>query len=148
LSFLSARTAWMRPIMAWSRTRLYKEHQGIHGLVLGGSSDVSMHRQVGQEGLARGFGGEEICARPQAVDTDESYDPLPSGALRVPGVMVHTEQLSPVVAQVGWWLSRRGRQLILPWWRPQIADHTHRAHLPDKPAHIALSGHHGKLING
>jgi hypothetical protein len=26
-----------------------EEHQGSHGLVLGGSSDVSMHRQVGQE---------------------------------------------------------------------------------------------------
>jgi hypothetical protein len=59
---------------------LVEEHQGIHGLVLGGGRDVSMHRQVGQEGLDLGFGEEKVFARPHAVETDESYDPLRRGS--------------------------------------------------------------------
>jgi len=41
---------------------LGEEHQGMHGVVLGGGSDVSMHRQVGQECFDFRFGGEEIIA--------------------------------------------------------------------------------------
>ena len=63
-------------------------HQGMHGLVLGGSRDVCMHHQVGQERLDRGFGGEEGLARPPAVETGESDDPLHRGTLLVhPGVV-------------------------------------------------------------
>ena len=38
-----------------------------HGLVLGGGRDVSMHRQVSQERLDRGFGGEKVFARTYTV---------------------------------------------------------------------------------
>ena len=91
---------------------LVEEHQGIHGLVLGGGRDVSMHHQVGQEGLDRGFGRDEVFARAHAVETDESYDPLPSGSLSVHGVVVQTEPLSHVSEECGWWISRRGRPII------------------------------------
>ena len=64
-------------------THLPKAHQGIHGLVLGGGRDVSMHCQVGQEQLDRGFGGEEVLARPHAGETD---DPLHIRALGMEGV--------------------------------------------------------------
>jgi hypothetical protein len=71
---------------------LVEEHQGIYGLVLGGGSDVSIEREVGQERLGLGFGGEEVCARPHAVETDESYDPLHIGSLGVNGEVVQTER--------------------------------------------------------
>jgi hypothetical protein len=76
-------------------------HQGIHGLVLGGGRDVSMHHQVGQQGLDRGFGGEEVFARAHAVETDESYDPLHRGSLSVHGVVVETEYLSHFIEEFG-----------------------------------------------
>lgn len=71
---------------------LVEEQQSIHGLVLGGGTDVSIDRQVGQERLGLGFGGEEVCARPHAVETDESSDPLHIGSLGVNGVVVQTER--------------------------------------------------------
>jgi hypothetical protein len=67
---------------------LVEEGQGIHRLVLDGGRDVSMHRQVGEERLYRGFGGEEVFARPHAVEMHESYDPLYTGSLGVHGVVV------------------------------------------------------------
>jgi hypothetical protein len=76
-------------------------HQGMHGLVLGGGSDVSLHGQVGQARLDRGFGGEEVFARPQAVATDASDDPRHSGALGVHGVVVQTEPLSHCIEAFG-----------------------------------------------
>ena len=91
---------------------LVEAHQGMHGLVLGGGSDVSMHRQVSQERLDLGFGGEEVFARPHAVETDESYDPLHRGSLSVNGVVVQTEHLSHFIEEFGWWISRRGRHII------------------------------------
>ena len=63
--------------------------------------DVSMHRQVDQERLDRGFGGKEVFARLHAVDTDESDDPLHRGSLRVHGVVVQTEHLSHVIEACG-----------------------------------------------
>jgi hypothetical protein len=60
-----------------------------------------MHRQVGQEGLDLGFGGEKVFARPHAVETDESYDPLHRGSLCMPGVVVQTEHLSHVIEEFG-----------------------------------------------
>ena len=79
-----------------------EEHQGMHDLVLGGGSDVSMHRQVGQEQRDRGFGGDEVYAGPHAVETDASYDPLPRGALGVHGVVVETEPLRTASRSVGY----------------------------------------------
>jgi hypothetical protein len=58
-----------------------EEHQSIHGLVLGGGSDVALHRQVGQERPDLGFGGEEVGAGPHTVETGEPSDPLHIGAL-------------------------------------------------------------------
>jgi hypothetical protein len=89
-----------------------EEHQGIHGLVLSGGHDVSMHCQVGQERLDPGFSGEEVFARPQAVETDASHDPLHRGSLRVHGVVVQTEHLSHVIEEFGVWISRRGGHII------------------------------------
>ena len=57
------------------------------------AATLSMHGQVGQERFDLGFGGEEVFARPHAVETDESYDPLHIGALGVNGVVVQTEHL-------------------------------------------------------
>ena len=51
-----------------------------------------LHRQIGQERLGLGFGGEEVCARPDAVERDESDDPLHIGSLGVNGVVVQTER--------------------------------------------------------
>ena len=73
----------------------------MHSLVLGGGRDVSMHRQVGQERLDRGFGGEEVLARPQAVEPDESHDPFHRGSLSVHGVVLQTECLSHIIKEFG-----------------------------------------------
>ena len=79
---------------------LVEEHQGIHGLVLGGGSDVSIDRQGRSERLDLGFDGEEVCARPHAVETNESYDPL--------RIVVQTEHLS--YDHRGVWVARSSRQ--------------------------------------
>jgi hypothetical protein len=81
---------------------LVEEHYGIHRLVLSGGDDMSMYRQVGQEWLDFGFGGEEVLARPHAVETDEPDDPLRIGALGVNGVVVQTEHLSHFIEEL--WL--------------------------------------------
>ena len=78
---------------------LVEEHQGIHRHVLGGGSDVAMHRQVGEKCLDLGFGGEEVFAGPHAVETDEAYDPLHIGALGVYGVVMETEHLADVIEE-------------------------------------------------
>jgi hypothetical protein len=127
---------------------LVEEHQGIHGLVLGGGSDVSIHRQVGQERLDLGFGGEEVFAGPHAVETDESYDPLHIGSLGVNGVVVETEHLADVIEEFWLLTSRRVRHRRPPSWCPEIVDNGHWAKLPENPTNIALSGQNGKLING
>ena len=127
---------------------LVEEHQGIHGLVLGGGSDVSIHRQVGQERLDLGFGGDEVFAGPHAVETDESYDPLHRGALGVNGVVMETEHVSDVIEEFWLLTARRVRHIRASSWRLEIADNRHRAKLPENPANIALSGQNGKLING
>jgi hypothetical protein len=57
---------------------LGEEHQGMHRLVLDRGSDVAVHGQVRQEGFDLRFGGAEVLARPQAVETDEPDDPLHS----------------------------------------------------------------------
>ena len=101
---------------------LVEEHQGIHGLVLGGGSDVSIHRQVGQERLDFGFGGEEVCAGPHTVETGKPYDPLHIGALGVYGVVVKTEHLADFIEEFWWLTSRRVRHIRSPPWRPQSAD--------------------------
>ena len=54
-----------------------------------------------------GFGGEEVLARPHAVETDESYDPLHIGSLGVNGVVVQTEHLSHFIEEFGLLISRR-----------------------------------------
>ena len=83
--------------MSFVSTCVYKAHQGRHGRVLGGGSDVSLHRQVGQERLDLGCGGEEALARPQAVETDASDDPRHRGSPGVHGVVLQTEHLSHVI---------------------------------------------------
>jgi hypothetical protein len=81
---------------------LGEEHQGMHGLVLGGGSDVSMHRQVCQERFDLRFGGEEVLARPHAMETDESYDdPFYIGSLGVHGVVVQTEHCADFIDECG-----------------------------------------------
>jgi len=95
-----------------------------------------------------GFGGEEVFARPHAVETDESYDPLHIGSLGVNGVVVQTEHLSHFIEEFGLLISRRGGHTIPPRWWLEIADNRHRAKLPENPTNIVLSGQNGKLING
>jgi hypothetical protein len=109
------------------------EHQGIHGLVLGGGSDVSIHRQVGQKRLDLGFGREEVFARPHTVETGESYDPLHRGSLSMNGVVVQTEHLSHFIKEFGLLTSCRVRHTRFPSWRPEIADNRPRAKLPENP---------------
>ena len=106
--------------------------------------DVSIDRQVGQERLDLGFGGEEVLARPHAVETDESYDPLDIGSLSVDGVVMQTEHLSHFIEEFGLLIARRGRHTIPLWWWLEIADNRHRAKLPENPTNIALSGNNGK----
>ena len=67
---------------------LIEEHQGIHRLILRGCSDISMHSQIGEEGLDLRFAGEKINARPHAVETDEPDDPIHIRSLGVIGVVV------------------------------------------------------------
>ena len=122
---------------------LVEEHQGMHDVVLGGGSDVSMHRQVGQERRDRGFGGDEVCAGPHAVETDASYDPLPRGALGVHGVVVETEHLTDFTEECWWLTSRRVRPIRAPSWCPQLADNSHGAKLPENHINIELSGQKG-----
>ena len=72
----------------------------MHGLVLGGGSDISIDRQTGQERLDVGFGGEEVGVGPPPVETDEPYDPLYRGALSMYGVVVGGESLLSCSCQV------------------------------------------------
>jgi hypothetical protein len=58
---------------------------------------------------------------PPAVETD---GPLHRGALRGHGVMVATEHPSHVIAEVGVWISGRGKHIIPPWWGSEIADNS------------------------
>jgi hypothetical protein len=88
---------------------LVEEHQGIHRPVLGRGSDVSVHGQVRQERFDLRFGGEEVLARPHAMETDEPYDPIHIGALGVHGVVVETEHLADFIEEFGWLTSRRVR---------------------------------------
>jgi len=127
---------------------LVEEHQGIHGLVLGGGRDLAMHRQVRQERFDLGFGGEEVLTRPHAVEPDEPDDPCHIGSLGMNGVVVPTEHLSHVIEEFGLLTSRRGRHRIPPRWCPESADNRHRAKLPENRPNIALSGQNGKIING
>jgi hypothetical protein len=83
-----------------------------------------------------------------AVDTDESYDPLHRGSLRVHGVVVQTEHLSHVIEASGLLTSCYVRHTRFPSWRPKSADHKHRAKLPENQFNIALSEQNGQLING
>jgi len=65
--------------------------KGMHGLVLGGSRDVSVHGQVGQARLDCGCGGEEVCARAPAVEPDEADDPFHRGEVPV-GSLLQTRR--------------------------------------------------------
>jgi hypothetical protein len=125
-----------------------EEHQGRHRLVLGRGSHVSMHGKVCQERFDRRFGGEEVLARPHAMETDEPDDPLYRGALDVHGAVVQTEHLSHVIEEVGLLTCRRVRPIRSPSWCPKITDNGHRAKLPENPTNIVLSGQNGQLING
>jgi hypothetical protein len=40
-----------------------EKHQGIHRQLLGSGSDVSMHRQIGEEGFNVGSAGERLLLR-------------------------------------------------------------------------------------
>jgi hypothetical protein len=77
-------------------------------LVLGGGSDVFVHRQVRQERVDLGGGREEVCARPHAVEAD---DPLHIRALGVPGVVVEPEHLADVIEELGLLTSRCVRHI-------------------------------------
>jgi len=93
---------------------LVEEHQGIHRLVLGRGSDVSVHGQVSQERLDLRFGGEEVLARAHAVEADEPYDPLHRGALGVHGVVVETEHRSDLIEEFWVLTARRVRHTRSP----------------------------------
>jgi hypothetical protein len=93
---------------------LVKEHQSIHGLVLGGGSDVSMHGQVCQERFDPRFGREEMVARPHAVEMDEADDPFHIGALGVNGVVVETQHPSDFIEEFGWLTSFRVKHITAP----------------------------------
>jgi hypothetical protein len=84
LSFLSAHgiDAVRQRLLEDARV---EEHQGIHRQVLGSCSDVSMHRQIGEEGFNLGFGEEKVVMRLYAMETDEPFDPIHIGALGVHG---------------------------------------------------------------
>ena len=99
VGFRACMASMGRPSEYLSTSR--ERHSRVLRAWLGGSSDVSMHRQVGQKRLDPGFGGEEVFARPRAVETDESYDPLHTGALDVNGVVVQT---APVTLHRGVWV--------------------------------------------
>jgi hypothetical protein len=120
----------------------------MHGLVLGGGSDVFMQGQVGQERFDHRFVGEEVLARPPAVETDESCNPRPRGALGVHGGVVQTEHFSDFIEEFWWLTSGHVRHTRFPSWRPEIADNRHRAKLPENPTIITLSGQKCQLING
>ena len=60
----------------------------MHGLILGGSSDVSIDRQMGQERFDLRLGGEEVLTGAHGVETDEADDPCQIGALGVDGVVM------------------------------------------------------------
>ena len=55
---------------------LIEEHQGIHGLVLGGWSDISVHSDVGKECLYFRLRWEEVAAGPHTVETDIAHEPV------------------------------------------------------------------------
>jgi len=81
---------------------LVREDQGIHGLVLGGRSDVCVYVEVGQERFDLGFGGEEVLTGPHAVETNKPHDPVHVGPFGVNGVVVQTEYLSDLIEE--FWL--------------------------------------------
>jgi len=115
----------------------------MHGLALGGGSDVALHSQVGQERFDLRFGGAKVLARPHAVETDESYDPLRIGSLGVNGVVVQTKHLSDVIEEFWWLTLRRVRHIRSPSWRPAIVDNGQWAKMPENPANMALLGQNG-----
>jgi len=134
----------------------------LHGADVGAALE-----QVSSEGMAKGVGADglrqtgtadsyldslvddaEVNARPPAVEPDESDDPLRRGVLGVHGVVMQTEHLSPLIAECGWWISRRGRHIILSQWYSEIADNRHRAKLLEKQSNMALLEHNSQLING
>jgi hypothetical protein len=57
-----------------------------------------VHGQVRQEGFDLWCGGEEVFARPHAVETDEPDDPLHRGALGMNGGVVETEHRADFIA--------------------------------------------------
>jgi hypothetical protein len=73
---------------------LVAEHQGIHGLVLGGGSDIAVRGQVCEERLDFRFRREESVAGPHAVKTDLAHDPLQVGSLGMNRVVVRAEHLT------------------------------------------------------
>ena len=119
---------------------LREAHQGRHGLVLGGGSDVAMHRQVGQERRDLAFSRKEVCTGPHAVETPEPDDPLHRGALGVDGGVMETEHRADCIEKFWLLTSRRVRHRRSPSWRPTIVDNRYWAKLPENPANIALSG--------
>jgi hypothetical protein len=70
----------------------------------------------GTRGYGEVPGGEEVVARPPAVAMDESDDSLYREALGGHGGVVQTEHRSHVSEACGWWVSRRVRPKIPPWW--------------------------------
>jgi hypothetical protein len=58
----------------------------------------------------------------------------------VNGVVVQTAHLSHFIEEFGWWISRRGRPIVLSWWCAKITDNTHRAKLPEKQSNINYQG--------
>jgi len=121
-------------LQSMAQDALVEEDQGIHGLVLGGGRDVAMHRQVGEERFDLGFGGEEVLARPHAVEPDEPDDPLHIGSLGMNGVVVPTEHLSHVIEEFGWLIFRLVRHIRSPSWRPESADNSASGKTAREPA--------------
>jgi len=91
---------------------LVEEHQGIHGLVLGGGRDIAVHGQVREERLDVRFRREEIIAGPHAVETDVAHDPLQVGSLGMNRVVVHAENLSDLLEKCWLLTSGRARHIV------------------------------------
>jgi hypothetical protein len=73
-----------------------------------------VHGQVRQERFDLGFGGEEVLARPQAVETDAPDDPIYIRSLGVNGVVVDTEHLADFIEEFWLLTSRRVRHIRSP----------------------------------
>ena len=75
-----------------------EEQQGAKGLVLGGSSDLLRHRDVGQKRLD--VGGSHLLGMARVVEEHVPFDPGDIGLLRMPRIMLEANSIAHVVQQL------------------------------------------------